>query len=429
VLHKPIFLKLKRQIHNAYIQVRKTNVISNFLNLSSIQISNTFLVILLIPIITRRIGIEGFGLMMFAARFSQLAGAVVNYGTNQSGVRDIASNLTDVKSTSLIFYNILLIRSGIFLLFLVVLAGFYAWHINNFLYLLLSVPIVLAEVFNPLYFFIGAEKLKVFNVVNLVSNMVAIAAIILLIKSPSQAVWTNFILGTISSMAYCILALHLRHQFRLLLIWPRKADFFNIIKSNFYLTVNNISVHLQQSIVIFALEQWGTPSLLGAYSLCDRIIGQCRNLLITISTAIYPNAARIYKQSIDLWNTYRKKAKYIITSVFFVGSTMLFFLADFIVYTLSKEHNVTAAAFLRIMAIVPTLSAMNVLNVLDQLLKNNTVNIFRIAVALLLISFAATYILLNSGPQTFTGAFTVIVEACALLMYEYVLKKTSLQHA
>lgn len=99
-------------------------------------------------------------------------------------------------------------------------------------------------------------------------------------------------------------------------------------------------------------------------------------------------------------------------------------MADFIVCPLlSKEHDATAVLFLRIMAFVPTVSALNVLNVLDQLLKNNTVYIFRIAIALFITSLLVVFIILNIGNYMLIGAFTLIVEIVALLMYEYAIKK------
>jgi hypothetical protein len=108
---------------------------------------------------------------------------------------------------------------------------------------------------------------------------------------------------------------------------------------------------------------------------------------------------------------------------------LIFILAGFIVFTLTKEHNATAILILRIMAFVPTISALNVLNVLDQLLKNNNVFIFRIAVALFIISLIVAFISLNIGNYLVIGAFTLIVETSAWLLYEYIVKKTSLQNA
>lgn len=365
---------------------------------------------------------------MFASKFAQLAGSVINYGTGQSGVRDVAFNIKDRKKLGIVYYNNLFIRVFIFILFIALLFGLHWFNVDYYPYILLSVPIALAEVFNPLCFFIGAERLKMFNLLNLVSNVVSILAILFFIKSAHDAKWVNFILGTANTVTYIGLLIYFGLQFKLSFNLPSKRELLKIGKDNFYLTVNNISVNLQQSIIIFALPRWGYSILLGPYTLCDKIIGQCRILLITVSNAIYPNAARLYQQSTSLWNVYRKKTKYLLAGVFFVSSILIFILADFIVFTLSKEHNATAVLFLKVMAFVPIMSALNVLNVLDQLLKNNTVYIFRIAMLLFVLSVFVAFILVTAGNYLLIGSFTLIIETSAVLMYEYAIKKKHLQN-
>ena len=412
-----------------YHKLRSTAIVANFLNLGGIQISNTLLLVLLIPIITRHVGLEKFGLIMFSSRFAQLAGTIVNYGTNQSGVRDVAAHSKSNDQLSRVFYNTLTIRFIVFVLVILLIAGLKLFHLTYYNYLLLSVPMIAAEVINPLFFFIGMQKIKIFNVINLFSNAISLMVVYIIVKQQQHAGWVNFALGALSVLMYLGLWLYIRYKFYLSFYFSKKDDLQLIGKQNFYLTVNNISVHLQQSIIIFALTEWGSTMLLGAYTLCDRIIGQCRNLLITISNAVYPKAVSVYHHSIAQWQAYRRKMKYAIAAIFFCGSALLFFLADFIVFILSKEHNQTAATLLKIMAVVPTISALNVLNVLDQLLKNNNKAIFSIALLLLFLSFIITYSLLRLNHIVLTGAFTVVIETCALLMYEYVVNKTDLKNA
>lgn len=383
---------------------------------------------LVIPIVTRIVGIDKFGIIMYASRFAQFVIAFVSYGTGQTGVRDVAFNITDNKKLGIVFYNTLLARIIIFTLFVVLLFLIHWFNVLYYPFLLLAIPIVLAEVFNPLCFFIGAERIRLFNICNLVSNIICIIAILLFIKGPGDAGWVNFILGMANTLAYLGLLIYFGFSFKLSFKLPLKSDLLKIAKDNFYLIINNISINLQQSIIIFALPRWGYAALLGPYTLCDRVIGQCRNLLITINNAIYPNTVHIYKQSVQQWNDYRRKTKYLIAGVFFAGSILIFILADFIVFILSKEHNPTAILFLRIMAFVPVISALNVLNVLDQLLKNHTVYIFRIALILFITAILVVSMSLTIGNIFLIGSFTLIVETAAWLMYEYVIKKPSTQN-
>lgn len=402
---------------------------SNFFNLSGIQISNILLLFITIRLITGNVGIEGFGMITNAYRFSILAAGIINYGTVQSGVRDTAFNLNDPQKLSVVFYNTIFIRVLIFILFIAALFITYWFDIHDYSYILLSAPIVLAEVLNPLCFYIGIEKIRIFNICNLAANIVAVLAIMLFIKGRADAPWVNLILGTGNVIIYAGLLIYFASRFKLRFHMPAKKELLMIGKNNFYLTVNGLSANLQQSIIFFALD-YSHSSLLGAYALSDRVIGQCRNVLNMVVNAVYPHAAVMYQQNVDYWNVYRKKSKYLFAGVFLIGALCIYIYADFIIYTLSATHDTTAIMILRIMAFVPVISALNVFSVLDMLLKNNNVTIFKIAIILVVTAILTAFILVGIGKNTLIVAtFTLIVEATAWAMYEYVIIKSSKQNA
>jgi len=362
-------------------------------------------------------------MIMFAYRFSLLAGTIINYGTTQSGIRDVAYNKDDTNEFAIVLYNVLWIRVSIFLIFLIGLICSFSLFESYYSYLLLALPIVLAEVFNPLGFFIGIEKIKIFNLYNFVANVAAVIAIVIFVKYPSDAIWVNFILGMGNVITYLTLLMYLIIRFRLVFHPPLKKDLLYMARNNFSLTINNISANLQQSVIIFALK-WTNSDLLGAYTLSDRVIGQCRNLLNIVSNAVYPNAVNVYKQSAASWDNYRKRNKYLFTMLSFAGAIVIFMLSDFIIYTLSKKHDPNAIMLLRIMAFVPAISAVNVFSMLDLLLKNNSKEIFKIAIMLIAVSAFVAFILTRQG-GLLIGTFTLIVEISAGLMYEYAIKKAA----
>jgi O-antigen/teichoic acid export membrane protein len=413
---------LKQRIKDSYKKLRATNILSNFLNLSSIQISNILLLFITIRIITSDVGIEGFGLIIYAYRFATLAGTVINYGTGQSSIKDTAFHFSDTQKLSTVFSNTLWIRLIIFMLFLIALFVMCLLHIGNPTYVLLALPVVLAEVVNPLCFFIGIEKIRIFNICNLISNVAALLAIIIFIKGPADAAWVNFILGMGNTITYLSLLIYFRSRFKLNFHIPLKTDLAKIGKDNFYLAVNNISANLQQSVIIFALK-WGNSSLLGAYGLADRFIGQCRNLLNLVTNAVYPNAVNVYKQSAAMWDAYRKKSKRLFAAVFFAGALLTFVLADLIIFVLSKKHDADAVMVLRVMAFVPVVSALNVFSVLDMLLKSKNLYIFKTAIILVAVATLVAFTTAAIGNNLLIAAFTLIIECCAWIMYEYVIKK------
>ena len=384
---------------------------------------------LIFPIITRKIGIEAFGFVTLANTFATLAGVVINYGINQSGIRDVAMNIKDKEKLSVVFYNALWIRAIIFILYIVFLYVIQWWGMKYYSLIILATPLVIAEILNPLFFFIGTERLKIYNIANVVTKVISILSLVIFIKSSADAGWVNFILGLAGVTTYVGLLIYAVKEFKLTFSFPVKSDLLKLGKDNFYLTANNISVQLQQSIMIFALGHLGNPEWLGAYALCDKVIQTCRMLIISVSNAIYPKSVQIYQQGAHIWELYRKKTKWLITGVFFMGSLSIFVLADFIIYVISGQRDHTAVIFLRIMCLVPTVASLNFLNVIDQLLKNNTAYIFRIAIILLGVSLLLAYVLFHSGWYILFGSFTLILEICGLIMYEYTIKKPARNNA
>ncbi len=417
-----------KQVKRIYGNLKASGILYNFLNLGGIQVSNMLLALLSIIVVTRIIGIEAVGLVTSSYRFALLAGSAINYGTGQSGVRDTALHRDEPEKLSVVFFNTLSLRALAFLIFISLLFTLQFTGLLYSKFILFSLPVVLAEVVNPLCFYIGVEKLKIFNIYNLIANASTLLAIILIINGAHNALYINFILGTANIIIYTALLAHFVVSFKLKFKTPRMVELLKMAKDNFYLTVNNASANLQQNVIIFALSEWGTPAVLGAYSISDRFIGQIRNILNIIANAIYPKAVLLYKEGEDLWITYRRKVKLIFMGVFIAGALLTIILADYIILVLSKQHDATAVLILRTMACVPVISVLNTINTLDQLIKKRNVFIFRIAAVLLLISTLTAVLLSNSGNTFLIGTFTIIVELSACVMYEYIITKTEHTH-
>ena len=374
--------------------------------------------ILMIPIITRAVGLEMFGHVMVSNAIAGLMGILINYATVQTSVKEIAFNHKDNKIISKIFNETIFIRILLFFLMTAILVSSKYFFPVTFLLYLSIVPIIFGEAINPLFFFLGQENLRSYNLSNLVTKVITIIAILIFIKGRSDGVWVNFIIGLCTSVNYLILVFVLIKKYQLKFIMPKKKDVIKIYTGNFYLVANNFSVHLQQSLMLFALQRWGTDAWLGAYSLCDKVIWSSRLLIISISSALYPKSAQLFKEGQVVWIKFRNKTKIYIGGLFFLLSAVLFLFPGFIILILSGQENETAVTFLRFMSLAPTLAALNSMNVLDRLLYNDTKSIFQIAFILLLLSLLISVTLVKSKSYFWFGAYTLSIESFALLLYE-----------
>lgn len=416
---------MKSIIKKALLKLKGQKVVANFINLSSIQLSNVILLSLLFPIITQKIGIEEFGIFMFANTFSNLASIFINYGTNQSGIRDVAVNNNNIVAQNKVVNDILYIRLVVFVLYLVLLIALKWLKIQYYDYVILAIPIVFAEVLNPLFFFIGIEKLKLYNQANLVSKILSIALILLFVQGPKDSILVNFILGISSVLIYVYLLFYILKNKYFHLKAPSIVELKGIGKENLHLTISSVSVQLQQSLMIFLLARMNNPLLLGSYSLCDKVVWSVRMLIVSISTSIYPKSAQLLAEGIEFWKAYKKRFKKLITFSFLALSVFLFVFSDLIILILSGEHNTMASNFLKMMALVPTVSALNSLNVIELLIKKENEILSKTAIFLSILSLIVAWLLTTHFSTKWTGSYTITIELISLIIYEFLIRRSS----
>jgi O-antigen/teichoic acid export membrane protein len=404
---------------------RNTTPIFSFINLSFVQGSNALIQILLIPIITRIVGLSEFGLVMLAGSYAALVSLFINYGSNQSGVKDVSIHRSNNKVLSETFYSIYLVRLLFFAItFLIMLLMDFA-SFQYAKYFLLANAIILAETLNPIFFFVGIQKLFLYNIVNLISKICSALLIILLITSPANSEWVNFYLGITSVVGNLALCIYLIKKYRLYHYKISIPMLGKYLKQNFYLTGNNISVQLQQSFFLFAVSRMGNSLLLGAYSLSDKIVWSFRLLIISFFNAIYPKAVSLYEADPEVWKRFRKKINILLFVVFVCAAILLFLLSDFIVLIISGQHNPLASTYIKSICFVPLIAALNSVNVIDLLMRDKYRYIFIIALILLGVSIIVAEIFVAVNNSHFFGYYPIIVEIFSLPLYMYFINRSS----
>jgi len=408
----------------SFFKNNRTSIFS-FLNLSFIQGANVLVQIILIPVITRIVGLSVFGYLMVAVSYAALFSILVNYGSNQSGVKDIALYKDQPKELSNTFYHIYLLRIILFLVCFGItlsLCQINGWEERG-KYLLFAQAIVLSEMLNPLFFFVGIQRLFLYNIVNLVCRLVSAILIIILIHNPDDGIWVNFLLGIPNAIGYLLLCFYLIRKYELYSIQFSVRSIRTYVHQNFYLTGNNICVQLQQSFFLFALSGMNNPLLLGAYSLCDKFVWSFRMLIISFFNVFYPRAAVLYSESPVQWKLMKQKLSKAVWIISGTVGILLFIAADEIVHIVTGSPNELSALFIRSICLVPLIAALNSLNVADLLLRNRYADIFRIAVVLLVISILISFSFLHWADSSLFGYFPILAEIFSIPLYLYFINR------
>ncbi len=403
---------------------KNTVLFQNFFNLGFIQLSNVVVQILLFPLIIHIVGLETFGYVAVAGTYAGLLALLINYGTNLSGIKDIAIGKNNLDTLSQLFSTIYQTKAVLFACSLAVPLILYGLSYNHTQYFVLATTIVLAEVLNPLFFFNGIEKLFVYNCVNLAAKLLSAALIILFVKTPDNACWVNFFLGLGNIIAYGILAIYAKRKYRLTWKPFSAVAIAGLIKDNFYLVCNSLATQIHQSFFLFLISFTSSPLTLGAYSLCDKIFFSFRLVLIAFSSAIYPKASIAYQENKEKWGRYKKNINGLLAIIFLVAGIVLFFYASLIVEIFTGKSDELASIYIRSICLVPLVAAVNSLNVIELLIRNQYRYLFYCGLTFMCISVIISFLLNTYATISAFGFYPLLAETCCMLTFLYFLRKS-----
>lgn len=414
---------------NKFILLIKQNLgfLSGFFHLGSIQASNAIIQLLLFPLIIHVTGLEEFGIVILANTYGSLGAMLINYGTNQSGIKDVALFRNNPEKLASVFYTAYYCRFFLFLLTLPLLFILYQFNFPHVRYFPFALTIVFAEVLNPFFFFAGIEKVSRYNLANLLSKSSSAFLIYLFVTRPELGIWVNFYLGITNIIAYLILTIYLIRKYKLTQYLVPRVYIVEFFRKNFFLVGNNLSSSLQQSFFVFALSFTGDKMMLGAYSFCDKIVWSFRMLIIAFTTAIFPRAVNLYKENMASWKQFRNRVNKLMAVFFSLVMAGILIFTPFIVGLFTKTHNELAIIYTRAICMVPLIASLNAMNVVDLLLKNKYHYIFIIAMVLLGISVIVSLIFIQFNNKAIFGYYQVIVEIFSLPLYLYFIRKSERQ--
>lgn len=404
---------------------KNTSLFANFVNLGFIQASNILIQLILFPIIIRLVGIESFGYVIVATSIASFIGLFINYGTNLSGIKDIAINKSNKSILETLFYNIYYTRITLFIVASVLPIILFIFEYKQIKYLLFSTPIILAELINPLFYFNGIEKLTIYNLGNFLGKLCSFALIILFINPLTPAWMVNFYMGIGNFIFFGLLMLYAIQKNKLIPPAFNIQHILHIIKTNFFLVCNNLTVHLQQSLFLILLPLVSTPIVVGAYSLADKLISSFRILLVAFSSALYPKAAIMYENQKEYWTNFKIKMNKLLFYSFLLITIVIYLFNESIVHLLAGQQNDSAALYIRSIALAPLFAAMNSMNTIELLIRNQYQFIFLNSLCLLVFVLISTSFFIYINQSELFGYYLVIVELASIPISLYFLRKSS----
>lgn len=333
-------------------------ILNNFFSLTLLKVLTYILPLITFPYLIRVLGVEKFGLIMFAQATMYYFEIVVDFGFNLSATREIALNaekrnkLNEIISAVFSIKFVLLIIS--FLILFIVLSIFDRFT-DDYLIYYYSFLKVIAFAFFPVWFFQGIEKMKYITWINIVSKTIYTIMIFVFIQHESDYLLVplingfGFFIGSLLALYYVFK--HFKHVF--------VFNSFAIIKQHFIdssmFFLSRVSVSLYTSSNTFVLGLVASNLTVGYYAIAEKLYIVIRQLYQPIVQVIYPYISKSKNMN------FFKKLYPGVVFLNFMGVYILWVFAPELIYLISKEHFLESIKVFRILLIVACIVVPSIL--------------------------------------------------------------------
>jgi O-antigen/teichoic acid export membrane protein len=401
----------------------------NFFNIGIVQTSSMLLQFLTVPVIIRQYGLTIFGEIALSTSVAYLFGNIINYGTNQTTVKHIAVSKSSNLKLAELFSQTLQLRCFVFVGSLLVLYTISKFTILDIIIWISILPILLAEIFNPLFFLLGIEKVQWLSWNVLVARILSFLLIIFVFKEQHTAFFLNLFVGIPLILVYLSLLIFIIFNYKIRFRVVSIKVLINQLVNNFYVTFNGSVGILQQSIFLFFVAGTFNSTILGAYGLVDKMLNAFRQLVSSFSSAIYPRAAVLFNTGRVSWVAFRTTIQIVYSLCSVLTGIILFFFPDHLVRLISDDVNVYAVEFTRLLSFAFIFLSLNANNILDLLLAEKYKLMFYISIAILFCTLLISFILSRNYFQLSIGWYPLLIEATCFLIYSFVIRKLKLHGA
>ena len=273
----------------------KKRLIENFFSLSLLNFINYLFPLILIPYLTRILGVDKFGLYAFSLSIIQYCSLLVGFGFDYSATKYIAINRNSSSKVSMTFISIIFIRLVIalicILLILIVVYSIPMFEKQYLLYLY-GVGIFCGRAMTPLWLFQGMENMRYVTIINFLSKSISTICIFVFLKEQSDYIYVNLFLSigaVFSSIVGITLAVKI---FKIKFILPKSSFIKDRIIEGWYLFLSTIFMNFYRESNILILGAFTNYSIVGYYAAAEKIIKAVQSILSPISNAIFPYFGR-----------------------------------------------------------------------------------------------------------------------------------------
>jgi len=259
------------------------------------QGANFILPLLTLPYLVRVLGAEKFGLLAFATTTVNYFVIITDFGFNLSATREISVHRDDPDKVNEIFNSVMQVKLFLMLVSFALLSllvfSFDKFRQDSIVYFL-TFGTVVGQVFFPVWFFQGMERMKYITYLNILSKLIFTFAIFIFVHKQEDYLFVpaltalGFIVAGVWSLT--LIKKDFGVKFRLVSFTIARDYFMD--SSQYFLS--RVSVSIYTSSNAFVLGLFTNNTVVGYYAMAEKLYQALQGLYLPLVNAIYPFIAK-----------------------------------------------------------------------------------------------------------------------------------------
>jgi O-antigen/teichoic acid export membrane protein len=284
-------------------------VARNSAALFTLQLVSMVAPLIVLPYLSRVLGLDGFGLIMLSLSVCAIAMIITDFGFNLSATYAISKRREDKAYVNELIGAIFFIKAGLaFLLLLSIL--FYSYFIGlGDASLVLSVYIslnILIQAFSPTWFFQGIEKMKNMTLYTLIAKISYVFLVFIFIHEKSDVNLVIF-LYAISNLVAVSVAISFIYSNGYAVKVPKYINILNILKDSFQFFLSRAAISIYTSASTFLVGAFSGLQQAAIYGASEKLYQASQSVTGAIAQALFPYMAK------------NNNSKLLINVVIFIG--------------------------------------------------------------------------------------------------------------
>lgn len=349
-------------------------ILENMVSLTGLQFASYILPLITLPYLTMVLGPDKFGLTQYAISLITYFEYLTDYGFNLSATRELALYRTDKDKVSEIFNSVMFIKVCLcilsFLILYAIITFIPKFSADAEVYLL-TFGMVIGYMLFPTWLFQGMEYMRYTSILNIIGKVIFTVLIFVFVHNTSD----YLLVPVINSLGFIIvgvLGIYVAlTRFDINIKLPSRSNIKYHLKEGWHVFLSTISINMYTTTNTFLLGLLTNNTLVGYYSIAEKIVLAVNGLLNPISQALYPFISREVATDKKTSIKFIRKITKIMAIVGIVLSVGLFVFADLIISILFGEAYHNSIILLRILSILPFVVSLSTIFGIETMLTFN----------------------------------------------------------